>query len=121
MEIFRFRNWEVYTDSKELFKLIVPIVNKMPNEFKFSIGNQILRSALSIPLNIAEGSGKYSDNELNRYFNIANGSISETFSIIDIMREINMITVQEFDELSRRCESLARQLGGFKKVISHKS
>lgn len=117
MEIFRFKNWNVYKDAKELLKHAVKIVNNLPSEYKFSIGGQFIRSTLSVTLNIAEGSGKDSDKELNRYFNIAVGSINETLAIADILNDLNFITSQEFEYIAELCESISKQLGGFKKKL----
>jgi len=56
MEKFRFRKWKVYNDSQELFSIILKIVKELPKEFRFEIGSQMIRAALSVALNIAEGS-----------------------------------------------------------------
>ena len=63
MDIFRFRSWNVYKETKELFGVIIEIVNRLPKEYTYSIGNQLIRAGLSIILNIAEGSGKQSDED----------------------------------------------------------
>ena len=68
MDKFRFLNWKVYKDSRELFSFVLKIVKKLPKEFRFELGSQIIRSAFSVTLNIAEGSGKASDKELNHFF-----------------------------------------------------
>ena len=117
MEIFRFKEWNVYKEAKQLFIDIIGIVNKLPKEYKYSIGDQIIRAGLSIILNIAEGSGKDSDKELNRYFNIAVGSINETFAVVDIMKDLNFITEKEFEKVSKLCVGVSKQLGGFKKTL----
>jgi four helix bundle protein len=48
--------------------------------------DQWLRAAQSIPLNIAEGNGKQSLKDKNRYFEIARGSALECASIHDVLR-----------------------------------
>ena len=122
MEKFRFRNWEVYRDAKTLMGMILKIVKKLPQEYRFELSSQIIRSGLSIVLNIAEGSGKTSEKELNRFLDIALGSASETFAAIDVLLDNGFISQSEFDELSKRLYSVSNQLGGFKKKInSHKS
>ncbi len=54
MEKFRFRKWKVYNDSQKLFSLILKIVKDLPKEFRFELGSQMIRAALSVALNIAE-------------------------------------------------------------------
>ena len=48
--------------------------------------NQWLRAAQSVPLNIAEGNGKQSLKDKNRFFEIAGGSSLECAAIHDVLR-----------------------------------
>jgi len=54
--------------------------------------DQWLRAAQSIPLNIAEGNGKQSLKDKNRFFEIARGSALECASIHDVLRVCDAIT-----------------------------
>lgn len=119
MQKFRFMGWEVYQDSKELFSTILGLVKKLPNQYKYDLGNQIIRSSFSIILNIAEGSGKNSDKELNRFFNISLGSINETLAALDVMKDNKLITQKEFEDGYKKLEDLSNQLGGFKKKLKN--
>lgn len=56
MKKFRFLEWKVYSDSKELFSLIFGLVKKLSRDFRFELGSQTIRAGFSIILNIAEGS-----------------------------------------------------------------
>jgi four helix bundle protein len=63
--------------------------------------DQWLRAAQSIPLNIAEGNGKQSLKDKNRFFEIARGSALECASIHDVLAVCDAIDV----ELNRRGKS----------------
>ncbi|MDO8470206.1 MAG: four helix bundle protein [bacterium] len=117
MEQFRFRNWKVYRDAQELFCVVLSVVRKLPKEFRFEIGSQIIRSALSILLNIAEGSGKSSDKEMNRFLEISLGSVYETLAAIDALEYNGFITKTECEKVERLLASISRQLGGLKKRL----
>jgi four helix bundle protein len=117
MKKFRFLEWKVYKDTKELFSFLLRIVKKLPKEYRFELGSQIIRSGLSVILNIVEGSGKDTDKELNRYFNISLGSLSEILAAADVLRDNNLITTEEFDKIFIRIKEISNQLGGFKKFI----
>jgi len=123
MNRFRFLNWEVYQSSREIVILILKLVKKLPKEYRFELGSQIIRAAFSIALNIAEGSAKSSDRELNRYLEISLGSISELVAALDVLKNAPLITQEEFDSLFEKLNSISSQLGGFKKklAISHSS
>lgn len=117
MKKFRFLDWKVYKDSQALFSVILTVVKHLPREYRFELGSQIVRSALSTVLNIAEGSGKTSDKELNRYIEIALGSLYETLAGVDALKNNNLITEKEFVEIQEKISGICNQLGGFKKKI----
>lgn len=121
MERFRFLKWKAYEDAQELFSCILQIVKKMPKEYRFELGSQIIRSAFSVILNIAEGSGKASDIELNRFINIAIGSLNETLAATDALRYNNFISEQEFEDIYEKINRITNQLRGFKKKLLIKS
>ena len=73
MNKFRFLDWKVYKDSQDLFTSLLSLTKKIPAEYRYELSSQLIRSSSSVTLNIAEGSGKASDRELNRYFGIALG------------------------------------------------
>lgn len=118
MNTFRFLDWQVYKNSKELFSVILELINKMPREYRFELGSQIIRCAFSVILNIAEGSAKKSDKELNRYMDISLGSLNELLAAVDVLMSTGFINKQEFSIIQLKAESIAKQLGGFKRYIS---
>ena len=107
----------MYKDSQSLFSAILAITKKLPREYRFELGSQIIRSALSVILNIAEGSGKTSDKELNRYIEIALGSLYETLAGVDTLKNNGLATEKEFFDIQNRVSDICSQLGGFKKKI----
>ena len=117
MRRFRFIEWQVYKDAKELFPILLTVVKKLPKEYRYEIGSQIIRAGLSIVLNIAEGSGKHSDAELNRFFDIALGSLFEVFAAVDVLHDSTMVDGEHFQEIERLSVAISDQLGGFKKSI----
>jgi len=68
-------------------------------------------------LNIAEGSGKSTDKELNKYFDIALGSLFEVLAVCDVMKDNNFITDEEFKKIFQKVDGISNQLGGFKKKL----
>ena len=60
--------------------------------------NQLKRAALSIPLNIAEASGKVGTNDRARFFAIAKGSTMECGAILDCIEIINPCCQEEISK-----------------------
>lgn len=116
-ENFRFTTWKVYGDAKVLYKYIHAIERKLPKEYARSIGDQLLRSGLSVVLNIAEGSGKHSDAALHQFLGISMGSLYEVFALFDVMRENKLVTNEEFGVVVSKIHDIGNQLGGFKNAL----
>lgn len=121
MRSLRFLDWKVYRDARTFFVLVLRLVRTIPKEYRYEITNQIIRAALSVLLNIAEGSGKHSDAELNRFFDIALGSLFETVAGVDALREAGLIEEKAFKEIEERAVQISDQLGGFKKKLHRSS
>ena len=61
------------------------------------ICDQLARASFSIVLNIAEGSGKSSNNDRKKYFTIARGSVFECVAVLDILREQEKISIDVYE------------------------
>jgi len=118
MKKFRFLEWKVYKDAQELFTLVLVLVKKLPREYRFELGSQLIRAAFSVILNLAEGSGKTSDRELGRFIDISLGSLYETLASVDVLRNNNLLTDNEFQKVFELTDNIANQLGGFKRRLS---
>lgn len=107
----------MYEEAQRLFKDVIVLVKNLPKEYRFEIGSQIIRSSLSVILNIAEGSGKSSDKELNRYLEISLGSLYETLACLDTLKLNSLMSEKEFLRFKIQIGNICDQLGGFKKVL----
>ncbi len=114
MKTFRFRDFPVYKNAIVYYKNILKITNKAED---YSLKDQIKRAGLSIILNIAEGSAMKSDKEFARYLEKSLGSINEVVACFEVMKEIGIISKNLFLIMLDQSESIAKQLGGFKKSL----
>jgi four helix bundle protein len=83
----------------------------------FSFRDQIRRAALSIILNIAEGSAKKSDKDFAKFLEISVASANEVTACLDIMHDLKKISDSEFNRLLAESDSIVKQLGGFIKKL----
>jgi len=72
-----------------------------------------------IVLNIAEGCGKNSDKDFNRFLDISMGSAYETLTNLDVLQDNGFIDKFIFDDIHKKIESITNQLGGFKKKLKN--
>jgi four helix bundle protein len=118
MELFRFLHFKVYKDAKNYFKEILLISERVKSYY---FKDQIRRAALSVMLNISEGSAKRSDIEFARFLEISIGSLNEVVACLDIVYDLKKISDNEHKKLIVQAEELAKQLGGFIKKLRVKS
>ncbi len=72
-----YRKMIVWQKSMQLVELTYLTTRKLPKEETYGLISQMRRAAISIPSNIAEGSGRSTDNDLRHFMSIARGSAME--------------------------------------------
>ena len=72
------KSLKVYESIREVAKEVYAVSMKLPMEEKFNMVQQMRRAALSVKLNLAEGSTRKSANERKRFYEVARGSVVET-------------------------------------------
>jgi four helix bundle protein len=110
-----FEDLEVWRSAMALSVKIYKLTMKSPLEKDFGLRDQIRRSAVSIPSNIAEGDERNSNPDSIRHFRIAKGSLAEIRTQLRIAHEIGYITDEDYNLLNDEYRRLANQLG---KLIS---
>jgi len=84
--MFGFQRLDAYRASTEFLGLTAKLVAKIPKGSS-DLVDQFRRAALSVPLNIAEGSGKFSRDAV-RFYAIARGSALECAAILDALQAL---------------------------------
>jgi len=82
----------------------------------FGLVDQIRRSAVSVPSNIAEGDERGSDRESIRFFYISKGSLAELITQLEIAKDVGHLTANDVEPLSERCAEIGRLLGALIKA-----
>ena len=116
MSKFRFFKFRVYQDAKLFHRKVIYYTKNFPREFEY-LKSQLRRAVLSVVLNIAEGSGKDSDRDFNRYIQNSLGSINEVAACIDIIKDEKLLDDKIAIELIAIAEYLKDSLGAFSKKL----
>jgi four helix bundle protein len=74
--------WQV---SMELVAEVYRLAARLPAIERYGLASQLRRAGLSIPLNIAEGVGRRSQRELSRFLTIAEGSLREVQTVVEVI------------------------------------
>ncbi|MCL5093597.1 MAG: four helix bundle protein [Patescibacteria group bacterium] len=117
---FRHQNLEVWQNAKELVKNIYSITENFPSKENFILIPQICRAALSIPLNIAEGSGRWSQKEFAQFVRIAIGSLLEVDTCLKIAMDLKYLKPKDYENIDQLISSLYFKLIKLEKVLRQK-
>ncbi|PTO96279.1 four helix bundle protein [Vibrio sp. 10N.286.48.B8] len=109
-----YRKLDVWQRSRQL-SINVYRVMSMCKDFGFK--DQITRSALSVPSNIAEGCERKSLKERKHFFAIAKGSISEFATQGDIGSEVGFISKSVGEQWQSEAFQISRMLGALIKSL----
>ncbi|MBA4406138.1 hypothetical protein C0389_02570 [bacterium] len=86
-----FKKLKVWERAHNLALNLYKLTKSFPKEELYGITSQLRRAVISIPTNIAEGSGKQTEKEFARYLSIAAGSASETEYLIILSKDLKFI------------------------------
>ena len=114
---YQFENLTAWQKAKDLAKTVYLLVAKFPQYEQFALSSQVRRAVISVPSNIAEGSGRTHKNDRVRFVEIAYGSLMETYNQLVIAADLGYITEQEVIELKPLFFTEAKMLSGLRKRI----
>lgn len=89
---------DVFISGKNLVLSCYKISKLLPPDERFNMTQQLRRAALSIQLNIAEGSSRKSEIERRRYYEISRGSVIEVDTILDIAEELEYFKKEDLTQ-----------------------
>jgi len=115
-EKFDFENLKVYQKALEYVDFVYGITKDFSKTETFSLIDQFKRASISIPLNIAEGSGG-SKVEFNRFLKIARRSIRECIAITEISYRQKFIDNGVKRESRSFCLELSKMINGLMKSL----
>ena len=102
---------DVYRKAKELNREVLKFL-KENKQIDSYIRDQLKRASISIVINIAEGSGKFSKADKRNFYTIARGSVYECVLLLELISEERQIDKERFDDLYKKCEIISRMLLG---------
>ena len=108
-----FEELEVWKLAMDLCTEIYLITNFDAFSKDFGLKDQIRRSSVSVPSNIAEGCERDSKNQFIYFLTIAKGSCGELKTQLMIARNLNYIDEKTYVKLADKSTITGKQLGGF--------
>lgn len=115
-EEFFFEKLQVYQRSLEFAKNICKIASKFPAKFS-RIRDQFIGAVISVPLNIAEGSGRKSIKEKSNFYKISRTSLLECMPLLEICFELKLIEEKEYKKFRKEITELSKMINGLIKSL----
>jgi four helix bundle protein len=112
-----YKDLEAWQRAMALVTEIYRETAQFPREEMFGLTSQMRRAAISIPSNIAEGKGRFSDRELGQFLAIARGSVFEVETQTAIALNLGFLTDAQAAHLASKCGELGRLLNGLFKAV----
>ena len=112
-----YKKLNVWVSSISLVKNIYKLTRKFPKDEMFVLTQQLRRAAISIPSNIAEGAGRNSNAQFKNFLQISIGSCYEAETQLIISKELEYISEEELDTISKELVSIMKMNHNLQKTL----
>lgn len=109
-----YKKVDVWKKSHEMYMFIKKqIAPKFRKEERYEMTAQLLRAALSVPLNIVEGCGRYTDKDFAHFLDNSLGSTNETDYCCYAASELGFIMIDEYNRVNKLVNEVRAMLISF--------
>src|SRR5207244_1516772 len=105
-----FRELQVWQRGMDIVEAVYRISGGFPKIEIYGLMSQVRRAAVSVPSNIAEGHTRSSTREYLRHVSVAQGSLAEVETQLELAARLRYVTEQELQPVQEQCVYLGRQL-----------
>jgi four helix bundle protein len=113
----RFDRFEEIVAWQKARKLIVEIYRLFGNLKDWSFRDQIIRAAISVANNIAEGFERRTNQEFKHFLFISKGSCGEVRSMLYSALDLKYVSLSEQQKLQTNCEEISKIISGLIKFL----
>ena len=117
---YAFENMNAWQEARKLVVAVYQLLDKFPTSEKYALCDQIRRAIVSVPSNLAEGSGRISTKEQLHFYEIAYGSLMESYNQLIIAKDLNYIDEEHLNEIQQQIDVVARMINGLRSSIKKK-
>ena len=111
------RKLDVWRKSINFAKEIYQATSRFPKQELYGLTAQMRRAAVSIPSNLAEGAARKGSKEFKQFLNIAQGSISELDSQIELALVLSFIDKKTYNRLIEDLNTISKMLYGLSRSL----
>ena len=115
-----YRDLEVWRLAMDLVEGVYRISRDFPKAEEYRLTSQLLRAAVSVPANIAEGNARSSRKDYARFVSISRGSLAETETLLVLARRIGLARPELIDSVLSEADRVGRMLNGLHRSLEKK-
>ncbi len=120
-EVKSFRDLLVWQKGMDLVVEVYRVAKLLPQTELYGLTNQIHRSAVSIPANIAEGHGRDHLGDYLHHLSIASGSVAELETHLLIAQRVSLLKANNLEPALTLISEVSRMLAGLTKSLKARS
>ena len=117
MVLFRFENLLIWQRSAEVARKLFRLADMLEEKKLYRFAEQIRGAGLSMPNNIAEGSGSTSKREFLQYLNFARRSTFENASMVIIFAKDGLIPNDKKEDIVKDLNEICRMITAFSRTL----
>jgi four helix bundle protein len=107
-----YKQLEAWKKSMQLVKEVYVLTKSFPKEEMYALTSQLRRAAVSVPANIAEGSGRNYKKDTIQFLHISRGSLYEVETLLNIAVMVEIIIGEKLAPLSEKIDECLKILNG---------
>ncbi|HJN84955.1 MAG TPA: four helix bundle protein [Patescibacteria group bacterium] len=107
---FGYENLRVGDQILEFVDIVYGITSSFPKDERFGLTSQINRAAVSVYLNLAEGSVRNGSKDFSRFITISMGSLIEVHAAVKASQRRGFVASIQFDQIEEEVTSIWKQL-----------
>jgi len=115
----QFEKLKIWQKAMNISENVYRVSESLPQDEKFNLTSQMKRCAVSMPSNIAEGSGRNSKNEFAHFLGIANGSTFELITQLMISKRLELIDEEKIAPIINELVEVSSMNFAFQKTLKN--
>jgi len=117
---YAFENMKAWQESRKLVVEVYRLLDEFPRFETYALCDQIRRAIVSVPSNLAEGSGRLSIKEQLHFYEIAYGSLMESYNQLIIAVDLKYISEKSLETIRPQIDVVARMMNGLRSSLKKK-
>ena len=117
---YAFEKMRAWQEARKLVREVYRLLDEFPKFETYALCDQIRRAIISVPSNLAEGSGRMSLKEQLHFYEIAYGSLMESYNQLILAADLKYIEEVKLKDLRPQIDIVARMLNGLRISLQKK-